>query len=164
MGIEIEPLPGSGQKAADEIYEQLVESVVGVNTTVTSANNQQSGTGQGTGIIATSDGYIITNSHVIYNSRNYAVQVVLHDGFTYDANVVGFDKATDVAILKIDAQGLAPATFGNANEMKVGQEVLAIGNPGGMSYAGSFDRRLHFGPEPPPWLGGYRLYSDGCRH
>ena len=137
VGIEIEPLPGSGQKAADEIYEQLVESVVGVNTTVTSANNQQSGTGQGTGIIATSDGYIITNSHVIYNSRNYAVQVVLHDGSTYDANVVGFDKATDVAILKIDAQGLAPATFGNANEMKVGQEVLAIGNPGGMSYAGS---------------------------
>ena len=74
---------------------------------------------------------------MIYNSRNYAVQVVLHDGSTYDANVVGFDKATDVAILKIDAQGLAPATFGNANEMKVGQEVLAIGNPGGMSYAGS---------------------------
>ena len=100
-------------------------------------DDYENGVGTGTGIIATEDGYIITNSHVILDSKSVPVQVKTNDGTFHDAVVVGYDKTTDLAVLKIDGTGYTPAEFGNSDELVMGQAVLAIGNPGGTVLAGS---------------------------
>ena len=95
-------------------------------------------TGTGTGIVMTSDGYIITNAHCIYdNESDYkcgkavSVSVVMGDDAEteYDAEIVGYDLETDLAVLKIDATDLTPAEFGNSDDLRVGELVIAIGNP-----------------------------------
>ncbi len=121
--------------SAKQIYKQVVESVVGVNTTIT--NGDATGVSEGSGIVLTEDGLILTNAHVLDYSRDNAVSVVLHDGTEYSAAVIGFDKYSDLAVLRIDATGLNPAEFGDVSQLEVGDEVFAIGNPGGMSYASS---------------------------
>jgi len=90
---------------------------------------------EGSGIIMTTDGNIITNEHVIDAADK--IQVVTSDGKSYDATVVGKDLRTDLAVIKISATGLTKATFGNSDQIKVGEQVLAIGNPGGLEFAGS---------------------------
>ena len=82
--------------------------------------------GAGSGIVVSSDGYIVTNFHVIQNADE--IKVNLPNGETYDARVVGRDRITDMAILKIDAEGLATATFGNSDQLEVGDWVVAMGN------------------------------------
>ncbi|QAT48409.1 trypsin-like serine protease [Caproiciproducens sp. NJN-50] len=131
-GIAVQPHPSGGELTATEVYKRVIQSVVGVQTTI-----QQSGTSEGTGIIASSDGYILTNAHVINYSKSYPVKVILHNNKGYEAKVVGYDKTSDLAVLKINATGLSPATFGTVDGMQVGDQVIAIGNPGGMSFAGS---------------------------
>jgi len=95
-------------------------------------------TGTGTGIIMSEDGYIITNAHCIYdNESDYkcgkavSVSVVMADDAEteYEAQIVGYDLETDLAVLKIDATGLTPAEFGNSDDLRVGEMVVAIGNP-----------------------------------
>ncbi|MGC9151573.1 MAG: Do family serine endopeptidase [Microbacter sp.] len=81
----------------------------------------------GSGVIISTDGYIVTNNHVIEGSDN--IQVVLNDKRKFDATVVGTDPNTDLALLKIDAKDLPTITYGNSDELKVGQWVLAVGNP-----------------------------------
>jgi len=83
--------------------------------------------GLGSGMIISSDGYILTNKHVIDNVDKRRVQ--LTDKRTYEAEVVGFDNDTDIALLKIDAEGLPIVILGNSDEVEVGQLVLAIGSP-----------------------------------
>ena len=91
--------------------------------------------GEGSGIIMTSDGYIITNAHVVENATS--LKVVLSDGGTYEAQLVGSDSATDLALIKIEATGLTPAEFGNSDQVEVAEEVMAVGNPGGMEFNSS---------------------------
>ena len=105
---------------------------------------QKTATATGTGIVMTSDGYIITNAHVIYDTEedtNYgkaqSVSVLMSDKTNYDASIIGYDTDTDIAVLKIDASGLTPADFGNSDDLKVGELVLAIGNPLGFELFGS---------------------------
>ncbi len=105
---------------------------------------QKSATATGTGIVMTSDGYIITNAHVIYDTEantNYgkaqSVSVLMSDKTNYDASIIGYDTDTDIAVLKIDATNLKPADFGNSDDLKVGELVLAIGNPLGFELFGS---------------------------
>ncbi len=137
-GITTEKKPSGTPLTAPVVYKKLIQSVVGVETTIQNAGtNGESETGEGTGIVATSDGYILTNAHVVNYSRSNSVKVVMHDNKTYQAKTVGFDKTSDLAVLKINATGLSPATFGNVDEMEIGEQVLAIGNPGGLSFAGS---------------------------
>ncbi|MDE6089022.1 MAG: trypsin-like peptidase domain-containing protein [Oscillospiraceae bacterium] len=102
--------------------------------------------GTGTGIIMTADGYIITNAHCIYdNESDYKcgkavnVSVVMgdEDETEYDAEIVGYDLETDLAVLKISANGLTPAEFGNSDELRVGETVVAIGNPLGFELFGT---------------------------
>jgi len=81
----------------------------------------------GSGVIISTDGYIVTNNHVIDGATN--IQVVLNDKRTFDATVVGTDPNTDLALLKIDAKNLSTIVFGNSDNLKVGQWVLAVGNP-----------------------------------
>ncbi len=81
----------------------------------------------GSGVCITSDGYIVTNNHVINNS-DY-VEVVLDDKRTYTARIVGSDPTTDIALLKIDAENLPYIPYGNSDDIKIGEWVLAVGNP-----------------------------------
>ena len=83
--------------------------------------------GGGSGIIISDDGYILTNNHVVENASQ--VTVTLHDKREFDATVVGTDPTTDLAVIKINAKNLPAAFLGNSNEIKVGQWVMAIGNP-----------------------------------
>ncbi|MEW6652594.1 MAG: Do family serine endopeptidase [Bacteroidota bacterium] len=83
--------------------------------------------GGGSGIIISSDGYILTNNHVVENAKS--VTVTLHDNREFEASVVGTDKSTDLAVIKIDVKNLSVAFLGDSDKLKVGQWVMAIGNP-----------------------------------
>ena len=84
----------------------------------------------GSGVIISSDGYIVTNNHVIEGATT--VRVKLADGRAYDGKVIGSDPATDVALLKIEAKGLPTLTFGSSDSLRLGEWVLAIGYPMGL--------------------------------
>lgn len=87
----------------------------------------------GSGVIISPDGYIVTNNHVVHDAKH--VQVTLQDQRTFDAKVVGTDKATDLAVVKIDATGLPSAAFGDSSLLRPGETVLAIGDPLGMDFS-----------------------------
>jgi serine protease Do len=87
--------------------------------------------GQGTGVIATADGLVITNNHVIAGADE--VKILLHDGRETTATVIGADPATDLAVLRIDASDLVAAKFGDSDESQVGDWVIALGSPFGLS-------------------------------
>ncbi len=113
-----------------EVYAQNVSSTVGITTSVTTTNYwgyQTTGAASGSGFILTADGYILTNYHVIEDSNS--IQVTTYDNTAYDASIIGYDESNDIAVLKIDAEGLTPAVLGDSDELCVGDEVMAIGNP-----------------------------------
>ena len=87
--------------------------------------------GLGSGVIISEDGYIVTNNHVIDGADK--LEVLLNDNSTYDARIIGTDEATDLALLKIDAKGLSAITFGDSEAVKIGEWVLAVGNPFGFN-------------------------------
>lgn len=93
-------------------------------------------TSTGTGIIMSSDGYIITNHHVIENAT--ALSIIMLDGAEYEAKLIGSDEKSDLAVLKIDASGLPAAEFGDSDALLVGDPVYAIGNPLGLELMGTF--------------------------
>ena len=88
--------------------------------------------GEGSGIIATGDGYIITNAHVVDGASS--LKVILSDGKTYQAKLIGSDSITDLAVLKIEATGLTAAEFGSSDDLEVADTVMAVGNPGGLEF------------------------------
>lgn len=96
--------------------------------------------GDGSGIIISEDGYIATNSHVIDDDKTTGVLVTLSDGTQYLGAIVGMDPKTDLAVLKIDAKKLTPAEFADSDKLFVGQEVYAIGNPGGSNFSNSLTK------------------------
>ncbi|NVK05344.1 MAG: Do family serine endopeptidase [Flavobacteriia bacterium] len=83
--------------------------------------------GAGSGVILSEDGYIVTNNHVVQNARS--VKVMLNDNREFTAEVVGTDPTTDIAVLKIEADDLTPLPFANSDDIRLGQWVLAVGNP-----------------------------------
>ena len=88
--------------------------------------------GSGSGVIISSDGYVVTNNHVIENAINGGIKVRTSDKKEYTAEVIGTDPLTDLAVLKIDENGLTPAHFSNPDDLKIGQIVLAVGSPLGL--------------------------------
>ncbi|WP_417265399.1 Do family serine endopeptidase [Brumimicrobium sp.] len=88
---------------------------------------KQYGSGSGSGVIITEDGYIVTNNHVIQNASE--IQVTLNNNTTFDAEIIGTDPSTDIAVLKINKTGLRAMPIANSDDVKVGQWVLAVGNP-----------------------------------
>jgi len=112
-----------------EIYKKVIPSVVSITSTTAS------GSASGTGIVMSADGYLITNDHVI--SGAVSIQVLTSDNKTYAAALVGSDETSDLAVLKIDASGLTPAEFGDSDQMEVGDEVVAIGDPLGAELRGT---------------------------
>ena len=89
--------------------------------------------GSGSGIIITTDGYIITNNHVVEGATDDGITVTLNDSREFEAELIGADKNTDIAVIKIPATDLAAASLGNSDEVKVGEWVLAVGNPLGLT-------------------------------
>jgi S1-C subfamily serine protease len=123
----------SVSKAYQLVAQSIKPSVVSVKClkiiSQGQGRNQQSmvGEGQGSGVIISDDGYIVTNAHVVKDAKNISVK--LHDRRVFSASVVGRDPDTDVAVLKIDAENLIPANWGDSENLEVGSIVWAIGTP-----------------------------------
>ena len=112
-----------------EVYAANVNSTVGITTSVTTNfwGFQTTSAASGSGFILTGDGYVLTNYHVIESSNS--ISVTLYDGKSYDAALIGYDESSDIAVLKIDAEGLTPVVLGDSDNLNVGDSVVAIGNP-----------------------------------
>ena len=112
-----------------EVYAMNVNACVGIATQITTNvwGQVASASASGSGFILTSDGYVVTNNHVVEGATS--VTVKLYNGEEYDAEIVGTDEMNDVALLKIDATGLQAVTIGDSDQIEVGEEVIAIGNP-----------------------------------
>ena len=112
-----------------EVYAANVNSTVGITTSVTTNfwGFQTTSAASGSGFILTADGYVLTNYHVIESSSS--ISVTLYDGKSYDATLIGYDESSDIAVLKIDAEGLTPVVLGDSDNLNVGDSVVAIGNP-----------------------------------
>lgn len=119
-----------------QVAAKVRPSIVSVVTVDNISYNSQE-SGEGSGIIVDSDGYVITNSHVIGDSADYDVTVITSDGTEYKATVIGYDTRSDIAALKIDAKGLPECEWGDSTKLVLGDYVLTIGNPGGRQFAGS---------------------------
>ena len=112
-----------------EVYELTVNSVVGIKTEATTNvfGQEAVSASAGSGFILSEDGYVITNSHVVAGADT--IQVELFNDESYPAVLVGADSSFDIAVLKIEAEGLIPVTVGDSDTLKVGEDVVAIGNP-----------------------------------
>lgn len=120
----------SGEMSTKDIAAATENSVVEITTETVqtgSLSKQYIKSGAGSGVIISADGYIITNNHVIDGAEK--IVVTLRDGTTYDATLVGKDSQVDVALLKVEATSLSAATFANSDDLQVGENVVAIGNP-----------------------------------
>ena len=112
-----------------EVYAKNVNSTVGITTSITTNywGYQTTSAASGSGFILSDNGYILTNYHVIESSDS--ITVSLYNGTSYNAALIGYDESNDIAVLKVDAQGLSPVILGNSDNVNVGDSVIAIGNP-----------------------------------
>ena len=118
-----------GALCLQDIYSSVIDSVVSISSMTSS------GTSSGTGIIMSPDGYVITNHHVITGAL--VISVLTNDNQEYEAALVGSDEMSDLAVLKIDARGLQAAEFGDSSKLRVGDSVVAIGDPLGVQLRGT---------------------------
>ena len=128
--LQIQQIDSSKELTAAEVYAANVNSTVGIVTSAVTTNfwgQQTQSAAAGSGFIFTDDGYIITNYHVIEGANT--VTVSTYDGTQYDAKIIGYDESNDVAVLKVEAQGLTPVVIGSSSKLNVGDNVVAIGNP-----------------------------------
>ena len=144
-GLKLEKKPADAADSkynSEYAFNSVSDSVVGIMCFSDSDKKQLES--QGSGIIISQGGYLITNAHVIGNSKTaYAINVITSDGTEYDAGVVGFDSRTDLAVLKMDdAKDLKPAVFGDSSELTLGEDIIIVGNPGGLSYQNSMTKGI----------------------
>lgn len=129
---------GEGEDADDgktstQIYQEVSPSIVSIVVDDIMLGSEASGSG----VIMSKDGYVITNQHVVSGGNKFTV--VLDDGTQYEAELIGSDEQTDLAVLKVDPkEELTPAEFGESNELSVGDRCYAIGSPGGIEYQNTF--------------------------
>jgi Do/DeqQ family serine protease len=143
--VNLEGMNAAGPNFIDA-SESTINSVVHVTTKVVKTSFQrdpfqeffygpgaggrefkQYGAGAGSGVIISSEGYIVTNNHVIQDASE--IEVILNDNSKYTATIVGSDPATDIAVLKIEGKGFTAIPLGNSDELRIGEWVLAVGNP-----------------------------------
>ena len=136
VSMELDPSPSSasnvpaeGGLPLQEIYLQSIDSVVSISC------QRYSDSTTGTGVVLTEDGYIVTNSHVVEGAQ--AITIQFTDERVLPARLVGADAVSDLAVLKVDAQDLVPATFGDSDSLRVGDTVVAIGDPLGVELRGT---------------------------
>ncbi len=122
------PADGSLMTPA-QLYETCVDSVVAISSVIQTQSfyGTSEGASSGSGFILTEDGYVVTNAHVIDSATR--VSVILHDGTEYEAKIVGSDTTNDLAVLKVEAEGLTAAAIGSSATTNIGDMVAAIGNP-----------------------------------
>ena len=128
--LQIQQIDSSKTLSAAEVYAANVNSTVGIVTSAVTTNfwgQRTTSAAAGSGFLFTGDGYILTNYHVVQDANS--VTVSTYDGTKYDARIIGFDESNDVAVLKIDAEGLTPVVIGDSDNLNVGDSVVAIGNP-----------------------------------
>ena len=129
--VSLKTVDGKTEMSDAEVYAANVNSVVSINVTGTSGYNffgqPVQSASSGSGFVLTSDGYIVTNYHVVENAET--VKVTMSNGDEYDAQYVGGDEDYDIAVIKIEATDLPAVTLGNSENLNVGDHVLAIGNP-----------------------------------
>jgi len=134
QGLESDqPILASFDDAVSAVAEKVKPSVVNIQVQVAQQDaygNVQQGEGVGSGIIFSSDGYIITNNHVAGDASS--LKVTLNNGEQYPAKLIGSDSNTDIAVIKIDAQDLTPAVFTGIESIKVGELTIAVGSPFGL--------------------------------
>lgn len=146
-GIKLEKKPKKTKKSeygSAYAFKNIEKSVVGIICYVDGQEGtENSYTAMGSGVILTSDGYIVTNSHLVEDSRTaYKFKVITNDKKEYKAGVVGYDSRSDLAVLKIDAKKLKPATFGDSDEIEVTEDVIAVGNPRSLEYQNSVTKGI----------------------
>lgn len=127
--LNVSYIDTSKEMSASEIYAKNVNSTVGITTSITTNyfGYQTTTPAAGSGFILTEDGYIITNYHVIEDASE--IKVTTYGGDEYDAKLIGYDESNDIAVIKVDANNLAPVTLGDSDAINVGDDVIAIGNP-----------------------------------
>ncbi|HHZ06995.1 MAG TPA: trypsin-like serine protease [Clostridiales bacterium] len=147
--ISYNETPNTGDANAQTAFEKLSPSVVTVSEYSSDSSSKSIDdssndglSGQGTGIIISNDGYIVTNSHVIGDTKQNKIVVTLKNGEEYDAVIIGYDTRTDLAVLRIDKTGLQSAEFADSTKISVGQDVIALGNPGGINYSNSLTKGI----------------------
>ena len=126
----IDNIPEGGGMSLQDIYTLNIPSVVSI--TCQGSRSASSGTG----VVLSVDGYIVTNAHVVENAHTYTVQ--LTDDRTFSARLVGCDDISDLAVLRIDCTDLTPAQFGDSSTLRVGDTVVAIGDPLGAAFRGTY--------------------------
>ncbi len=120
-GVTVTLFPAQGETLAyAQIYEKACPSVVSIEA------EASGGYSAGTGVVLTQDGYLITNAHVVAGARS--VRVMLHNNRILPASLVGFDAVEDLAVLKVEAEDLTPARFGDSNDLRIGEPVAALGD------------------------------------
>ena len=124
-----ENMPQADGLSLQEIYEKTIQSVVSISA------SYGAGSSTGTGVILTEDGYIVTNCHVVENAKSE--EVLLTDGRRFSAELVGQDEVSDLAVLQITAENLTPVALGDSSVLRVGDSVVAIGDPLGVELRGS---------------------------
>lgn len=141
--IKFEQKPADERElSAETVYEKVSPSVVGVVVYDPKANIISEPVGEGSGIIISEKGFIVTNAHVVGNSLQSSIKIVLNTKEEISGKVIGYDSKTDIAVIKAEKSGLTPATFGNSDEVKVGSSALALGNPLGLNFASSLTRGI----------------------
>lgn len=137
LGMELQPSPISPDTIPEQdglslqdIYTQNIPSVVSISCSTAT------GTSSGTGVVLSRDGYLITNAHVIDNATNISVQ--LTDNRVFSARILGRDEISDLAVLRVEANDLTPARFGDSSALRVGDTVVAIGDPLGVKFRGTY--------------------------
>ena len=127
--ISYENIPQEGSLSLQDIYAKVIDAVVSISCGLPGGN------ATGTGVILDTDGYVVTNAHVVEGARS--IQVLLTDGRTFEAELIGEDKVSDLAVLKIEAEDLVAAQLGDSSVMRVGDVVVAIGDPLGIAFRGT---------------------------
>lgn len=124
----------SYSKTVSGVARQVSGSVVHLKVQKPQGSQQKNqGAGSGSGFVISTDGFIVTNSHVVNGAS--LIEASLPDGRSFMARIIGDDPATDIAVVKIDGENLSPILFGNSSALQVGQIAVAIGNPFGFQYS-----------------------------
>ena len=126
----IDNIPEGGGLSLQEIYTRNIPSVVSITCQASHSSSS------GTGVILSADGYIVTNAHVVEDGVTISVQ--LTDDRSFTAHLVGCDDISDLAVLRIDCTDLTPAQFGDSSTLRVGDTVVAIGDPLGAAFRGTY--------------------------
>ncbi len=135
------PETGSDETTtASKVYDKAYKSIVCITSYDKKKDYITSADGEGSGIVLTSDGYIATNSHVVNDTVKTGVLVTLFDETQYLGTIIGIDKKTDLAVIKIEAEKLESAEFADSDKLKIGELSFALGNPGGSEFSNSLTK------------------------